>query len=144
MLDHEIVATPLGPDDVEPHIQAACMEAAAACALACLGCADGCVMEREPGAFRRCIQLDLDCADICTCTARILARGNDFDPRIWRAQLEACARACAACSAECLRHERHAHCRLAAEACLRCEERCRALLGELPEVPGATSSTQEH
>jgi len=138
MFEHGSTA-PRTNDDVDSRTQAACMEACAACALACLACADGCLMEREVTMLRRCIQLDLDCADICTATARLLARGSDFDPRIWRAQVETCARACAACNAECLRHaQHHAHCSQCAEACRLCAERCGELLRELPDTHGGT------
>lgn len=126
-------------DRVDPRTQAACMEACAASALACEACADGCLAERDILPFRRAIQLDRNCADICLATARMLARGSDFDPRLWRAQIEACARACSFCSAECVRHAyHHAHCRLCAEASRLCAERCGALLRELPDTHGGT------
>jgi hypothetical protein len=138
-MNHQVSTTSGALHRVEPRTQAACMEACAACALACNACADGCLMEREIAAFRRCIQLDLDCAAICGAMASLLARGSDFDPRIWRAQLEACARVCAACDAECLRHaDHHPHCRVCAEACRVCAERCGALLRELPDAHGET------
>ena len=127
------------PERVDPRTQAGCMEAAAACALACQACADGCLAERDIVPFRRCIQLDLDCAAICACTASLLARGSNFEPRVWRAQLEACARAAAECGAECSKHApHHERCRLCAEACRVCAERVGALLRELPDRYGGT------
>ena len=126
-------------DRVDQRTQAACMEACAAAGLACEACADGCLAERDMLSFRRSIQLDRDCADICITTARLLARGSAFDPRLWRAQIEACARACSFCNAECVRHaDQHAHCRICAEATRLCAERCGALLRELPDTHGGT------
>ena len=102
-----------------------CLEACAQCELACVACADACLGELQIDALRACIRLNIDCADTCDVTARLLARRRTGDPEFLRAQLEACARICASCGAECLRHAgHHEHCRICAEVCRRCEERC--------------------
>ena len=116
-----------------------CMEACVACELACLVCADACLAEGDLIALRRCIRLDLGCADICATTARFLTRRVDRDEKLLRAIVEACARACATCGAECLLHAaHHDHCRLCAESCRLCAERCGRLLRELPDTYGET------
>ena len=80
--------------------------------------------------LRRCIRLDLDCADVCEVTGRVLSRQTEYDAELTRAVLEACASACRRCGAECESHAgMHEHCRICAEACRRCEEACEALLG---------------
>lgn len=113
-----------------------CLEASAQCDLACVACADACLGERQVDALRACIRLNIDCADTCDLTARLLARRRTGDPEFLRAQLEACARICASCGAECVRHARHHEpCRIAAEACRRCEERCREALLALSSGP---------
>ena len=105
-----------------------CMEACAACELACLACADACLDEPDFVSLRRCIRLDLDCADVCAATARLLSRRLDGDAKLLRSMVEACARACATCGAECHQHaEHHEHCRVCAEACRRCEQACEDL-----------------
>ena len=82
----------------------------------------------------RCIRLDLDCADVCGATGRIMSRQTAFDPQIARAQLQACATACRVCAEECAIHAQHGmeHCRVCAEACRTCEQACQAVLSQLP------------
>lgn len=105
---------------------AACIDACLACTATCSSCADACLSEDDPAAMRRCIQTDLDCADICAATARVLARPSPTG-HAWRALVEACAQACTECADECSQHD-HAHCRRCADACRRCADACRALL----------------
>jgi hypothetical protein len=83
--------------------------------------------------------MNLDCADLCVVTARFLARSAGGDAKLLRAVVEACARACAYCDAECLLHaDEHDHCRLCAESCRYCAEACGAVLRELPDTYGET------
>jgi hypothetical protein len=107
-----------------------CVEACLECEQACVACADACLAEENVDALRRCIRLNSDCADICGVTARMLSRLVEGDPDLIRAQVDACARACATCGAECHRHAaHHEHCRICMEACQRCERACRTALG---------------
>jgi hypothetical protein len=109
-----------------------CVDACVACELACIACADACLGEEHVAMLRKCIRLNLDCADICVTTGRLLSRLFETDADILRAQLEACARACASCGTECHRHgSMHAHCKVCGAACVRCEEACRKVLQEL-------------
>jgi hypothetical protein len=128
-----------GIDGVEPQTVAACLEACAACALACQACAAASLGESDVRAMKRMIRLDLDCADICDCTARLLARSVEFEPKLLRAMVETCARACALNGTECERHaSHHSHCHACAIASRTCAERCGALLRELPDAHGET------
>ncbi|MGY1753569.1 four-helix bundle copper-binding protein [Blastococcus sp. SYSU D01042] len=109
-----------------------CIEACVACAQACTACADACLSEDMVAELRTCIRTDLDCADVCEATGRVLSRHTGYDANLTRAVLEACAAACKACGDECAAHAgMHEHCRICAEACRRCEEACRALLARL-------------
>jgi hypothetical protein len=111
-----------------------CIEACAECELACTACADACLGEREVEPLRLCIRLNQDCADACDMTARILSRQLQVDTVFLRALLEACARICASCGAECQRHAgHHEHCRVCAEACRKCEQECRAMIQALSD-----------
>lgn len=103
-----------------------------ACAAACTACAAGCLAESEIAEMRECIASDLDCADICDTTARVLMRAGGAKPEMTRALLEACMVACRACGAECAEHAAaHDHCKICAEACRTCEDACRDLLAQL-------------
>ena len=114
----------LGRNRLEDCI-AACME----CSQACTTCADACLSEKIVEDLVRCVRLDLDCADMCATTGRMLSRLTAFDHAVARAMLEACAVACRACGDECLAHaDMHEHCRVCAEACRRCERACHELL----------------
>ena len=108
---------------------AECIEACLACAQTCTACADACLSEDMVAEMRRCIRLNLDCADVCAATGRVLTRRAETDPALVRSLVEACR---AACADECEKHAgMHEHCRVCAEACRRCEAACAALLTDL-------------
>ena len=111
---------------------AAAIDAVSACAQACTACADACLSEQMVAELTKCIRTDLDCADICAATARVLSRHTGYDANITRGILEACVVACASCGDECERHAgMHEHCRICAEACRACEAACRDLLAAI-------------
>jgi hypothetical protein len=104
------------------------------CSQTCTACADACLSEDAERLPRlvTCIRTDLDCADICGATARVLSRHTAYDANISRSLLEACAVACKACGDECWSHANmHEHCRICAEACRACETACRDLLATI-------------
>jgi hypothetical protein len=106
---------------------AACIDACFDCAQSCTACADACLGANMD--MKRCITSDLNCADICGATGRVLSRQTEYNPAISRAALEACRAVCRACAEECEKHaSMHDHCRICGEACRRCEKACDALL----------------
>ncbi|ATD69061.1 MULTISPECIES: four-helix bundle copper-binding protein [Gordonia] len=116
-------------DDIDNAALAACIEACAECTQACTSCADACLGESGVDQLVECIRSDLDCADLCSITERVLLRRTDANVAVVRETLEACATACRVCAEECDRHaDMHQHCRICADACRRCEEACRTLL----------------
>jgi ABC-type Mn2+/Zn2+ transport system ATPase subunit len=87
---------------------------------------------RDIQMLARCIRLDLDCADICDATGKILSRQTATEPQMLRASLQACAEACRLCAEECENHaEHHEHCRVCAEVCHRCEQACNNVLSAI-------------
>jgi hypothetical protein len=79
-----------------------------------------------------CIRTDLDCADICATTVRVLSRHTHYDANLTRAQLQVCRQACTSCADECAQHaDMHEHCRICSEACRRCADACRELLASI-------------
>ena len=109
-----------------------CIDACLECAQACTACADACLSEDMVAELTTCIRTNLDCADLCDATGRVLSRRTGYDANLTRVVLEACAAACQACGDECGRHaEMHEHCRICAEACHRCEAACRELIRSL-------------
>jgi hypothetical protein len=103
-----------------------------ACAEACTACADACLSEDMVADLRKCIRSNLDCADICAATARVLSRHTGYDANVTRHQLEACVAACRSCGDECERHAgMHEHCRICADACRACEAACQELLSAM-------------
>jgi hypothetical protein len=120
---------PIGIDRVQ---LGAAIDTIIMCSEACTMCADACLSEEMVGQLKTCITLNLDCADICATTARVLSRQTGFDIAVARTQLEACATACMVCAAECAMHaDMHEHCRVCTEACNRSERACRELLAAL-------------
>ena len=119
--------------NVDKDVLVRCIEACFDCAQACTACADDCLSEDNVAEMAKCIRTDLDCADICATTGRVVSRQTEYDANITRAIVEACAQACKTCGDECERHGEHGmeHCRVCAEACRRCEQACRELLGAI-------------
>jgi hypothetical protein len=110
----------------------ACVDACVECGQACTACADACLSEDSVAELVTCVRTNLDCADVCDTTGRVLSRHTGYDANVTRAVLEACAAACKACGDECEQHaQMHEHCRICAEVCRRCEAACRDLLASL-------------
>lgn len=117
---------------LDRQLLARAVDAAAECAQVCTSCADACLSEEMVADLRKCIRTNLDCADICATTVRVLSRHTGYDATITRAQLEACIAACRSCGDECEQHaEMHEHCRVCAESCRACEAACSELLATL-------------
>lgn len=119
---HSSPATaPLGVDKTGQLLQIL-----ANCAAHCRLCADACLGESTSmiGELRRCIRLDLVCADSCESTGRMLTISMAEDPALLRMALDHCAVICRACAEECERHSHMEHCRRCAEACRSCEQAC--------------------
>jgi len=111
----------------------ACVQACYGCAATCTICADACLAEEQVDTLRRCIRLNLDCADICRATGAVASRLSRTARGVLRAQLQACLEVCRACGDECASHaHHHEHCGVCAEACRACAEACERLLGSLP------------
>jgi hypothetical protein len=118
--------------DLDREVLVECLTACFECTQACTSCADSCLSEEEVAELRKCIRTNLDCADVCAATGRVLSRQTDYDADLTRAVLQACAQACRACGDECARHaEMHEHCRICSEACRRCEDACNRLLATI-------------
>ncbi|MBY0396694.1 MAG: four-helix bundle copper-binding protein [Thermoleophilia bacterium] len=115
--------------NVDQSLLVRCREACYDCAQACTQCADDCLSERgRVEELAKCIRLDLDCADVCAATGRVVSRQTEYDANVTRAVLQACIAACRACGDECATHEGMDHCGLCAEQCRACERACEALL----------------
>ncbi|WP_253905842.1 four-helix bundle copper-binding protein [Arthrobacter sp. H5] len=107
----------------------ACIEAAFSCAQASDACADACMAEETIVELRKCIRLSLDCADLCMTTGRFLSRLNEVDGNLLKTILMACRDFCTTTAIEYEKHaDMYAYCRIAAEACRRCEQACQDLL----------------
>ena len=92
------------------------------CAAECNHCATACLDEQDVKMLAKCIKLDIDCADICTLTATLIARGSEHAGHLKKE----CAEICNACAAECEKHTHMAHCKTCAEACRACAQACNA------------------
>ena len=108
----------------------ACIDACSDCAASCTQCADACLAEQIVQELTTCVRLNLDCADVCAATGRVVSRQTGSDAEVTSAVLRACIEACGKCAAECEMHAAHGmeHCRVCAEQCRRCEQACEELL----------------
>lgn len=128
----EMISSSPAQTGVEPELLARAIDALVACAQACTACADACLSEDSVAELRACIRSDLDCADVCETTARVLSRQTAYDADVTRAVLEACIQVCRTCGNECASHaEHHEHCRICADACRECEQACSQLLAAI-------------
>ena len=117
---------------VDKEKLAACIEACFECAQTCTACADACLSEDMVAELTKCIRTNLDCADLCEATGRVLSRHTGYDANITLDVIRACQMACKACADECEKHaSMHEHCRICAEACRRCEATCAELVAAL-------------
>jgi hypothetical protein len=109
-----------------------CIAACVQCSLACTACADACMAEPDVATLVKCMRTDLDCADMCEVTAKVLTRQTEFDLGVARAALRACLTAIVACAEECERHAaHHKHCEISAAVCREAEDACQHLLAAL-------------
>jgi hypothetical protein len=111
-------------------VWARCIDACFDCAETCTACADACLGEDKVKELVTCIRLNLDCADVCETTGKLLTRfTSGVNVEVLRHNLEACLAACRTCAIECEKHaSMHEHCRVCAEACRTCEQACEAVL----------------
>lgn len=109
------------------------IDALTSCSQACTACADACLAEPPdvlPGLVR-CIRDNLDCADICDTTARVLSRRTGGDAA-GRAQLEAAVQVIRVCGDSCAEHrDAHEHCAVCEQACRDAERILKELLSGL-------------
>ena len=76
--------------DLDQAALLACIQACVDCAQACSACADACLSEDMIADLTKCVRTNLDCADLCETTGRILSRRTGYDANVTRATLEAC------------------------------------------------------
>ncbi|MGC0249301.1 four-helix bundle copper-binding protein [Pseudactinotalea sp. Z1748] len=132
MRTREMMDTHPAQVSLDRDLLARTVDALVACSQACTACADACLSEEMVSELRTCIRLNLDCADICGATARMLSRHTGSHADRTRAQLQACSQVCRSCGDECRRHaEAHDHCRIGAEACRACDEAGNELLAAI-------------
>jgi hypothetical protein len=117
---------------LDPQRLPECIDACLACAQACTSCADACLTEDSVAELIDCIRADLDCADMCEATGRLLSQYAAQPTNLVKAFLDTCAAACRTCAEECEKHaSMHEHCASCARACRRCERACRNLAATL-------------
>jgi hypothetical protein len=117
---------------VDARVLAAAIDALNDCTQACVADADADLGDASVTTMVACIRLCLDCADVCTATARVASRPASYNPGVIQPLLESCVAICALCGSECERHaDTHAHCQVCGEACRRCEQACRDLLAAM-------------
>jgi uncharacterized protein DUF326 len=117
-----------------PHQQfQSCINACNQCAIACDHCAASCLKEKDVQMMGRCIELDIDCAEICRLAVGYMSRGSELAGAI----CEACAEVCQVCAEECAKHDKMQHCRECAEACRRCAQECRRMAAAAPRASRA-------
>ena len=121
--------------NVDRALYVRCIEACYDCAESCTQCVDDCLGEESVQDLTTCIRLNMDCADICVATGRVVGRQTGVDASATGAIVRACIAACKSCGDECEIHAAHGmeHCRVCAEECRRCEQACQELLAAIDD-----------
>jgi hypothetical protein len=66
--------------NVDKQALADCIDVCFDCAQTCTACADACLSESMVAELTKCIRTNLDCADICDTTGRLLSRHTGYEP----------------------------------------------------------------
>ncbi|MFI8687436.1 four-helix bundle copper-binding protein [Rossellomorea sp. NPDC077527] len=98
-----------------------CLSALERCKEACNVCYHACLKKEKP--MMMCIELDRECAEICSYAINAMERSSKFVHQI----LTLCVHICEMCGTECHAHDQQ-HCKDCAKACFTCAEECRLLL----------------
>lgn len=121
----DLNASPAPPAAMTIASIGSCIDASYMCRETCATCADALLTSANAQELTRCIQLALDCAEICLATGDGLSKLAGLEPRLARVQILACAAACRACADMCEAHANdNDHCMTAAQACRACERAC--------------------
>lgn len=96
-----------------------CIDTCKKAILACEACAAACKSEGNSAMMKRCIALNLDCAEFCRLAVKFMERDSEFVTLV----CEDCAAVCRECSDECAKHKA-AHCQQCAKACEACTTEC--------------------
>ncbi len=132
MTKPETLDVELALRSIDPELVTRCVDTCLDCGQACMTCADACLEDPAVADLATCIRANLDCADICDATARLLTRRSGQHANLVRAFLDTCTTTCATCAEECTRFAASSEsCRDCAEACRRCEQVCQELLDRL-------------
>ena len=99
-----------------------CIKACNECLIACEACASSCLHEHDVKMMVGCIELDRDCAAICSLAVQFMSRGSKYAAKL----CALCAEICQACGDECAKHKPE-HCQKCAAACHKCAEECRKM-----------------
>lgn len=102
-----------------------CIKACDACSAACRYCATECLKEEQIKGLVKCIQLNLECAAICSAAAELMGLGSRHSYRF----CQICVDICTGCAEECEQHAKRGmtHCRDCAEACHQCAGICKKM-----------------
>ncbi|RZI86732.1 MAG: four-helix bundle copper-binding protein [Rubrivivax sp.] len=95
-----------------------CIRACQAALQACQVCVSADVRESHED-MENCILINLDCADMCEATIKVLARQSPHHGDF----CAVCTHLCRACAAECAKHD-HEHCQRCRAACEQCAHAC--------------------
>ena len=100
-----------------------CIDACNYCFESCELCATSDLREQDVKSMARCIQLNRDCATICTTASQFMSRDSEHSEKV----CTICAVICDECAEECEKYTDMEHCKMCAQACRRCADECRKM-----------------
>jgi hypothetical protein len=96
------------------------------CIAGCETCATKSINSEEAAAMSDSINLNRDCADICSLASKLLARKSKYLEEV----LQLCIESCTNCKEECSKHSTE-HCQHCAKICTECAEACQDYLNKI-------------
>lgn len=97
-----------------------CIDACLECTTECQSCATACLKENDLAMLLHCINLNRQCAIVCSAAAELMSVGGSHATHL----CAECAEICKDCAQECTKHAHMEHCKECAETCRKCAEEC--------------------
>ena len=88
MTVREIIERHPRPLSLDRDVLLRCIDKCFDCAATCTSCADACLGESDVPELVRCVRLNLDCADVCEDTGRVVTRQTEPDLGLVRASVD--------------------------------------------------------
>jgi hypothetical protein len=96
------------------------IDSLAKCAAACNHCISACLGQKDVNRLKNCINVNIDCAELCGLTAGFMTRNSAHAGHL----ILECVETCNQCASECEKNSHLLHCKECAVVCRECAIEC--------------------